>query len=201
MNRDPSPLGPRWGLLLLAVVACAQVGAGAPAPKPPRADLPYLKQVRARLDVARARAPLSRALPSTAPRSAGPDTRLLSLTTGDGAIGDRFGSSLAREGDVLLAGAPFDVVVRAGVRGGVAGGTVRAYYRHSQSNDLLARPGEQDLTCHVCWDWLASALRRHGFAEPALDFQETFFVRHAGDLIASASAEDAARFSPRKRSP
>ena len=130
MNRDPSPRGPRWGLLLLAVVACAQVGAGAPAPKPPRADLPYLKQVRARLDVARARAPLSRALPSTAPRSAGPDTRLLSLTTGDGAIGDRFGSSLAREGDALLVGAPFDVVVRAGVRGGVAGGTVRAFRRN-----------------------------------------------------------------------
>jgi len=21
-------------------------------------------------------------------------------------------------------------------------------------NDLLARPGKQDLTCHICWDWL-----------------------------------------------
>ncbi|MFI5358053.1 MAG: SAM-dependent methyltransferase, partial [Opitutales bacterium] len=42
-------------------------------------------------------------------------------------------------------------------------GTARAYFRHTQSNDLLARPGEQDLTCHVCWDWLAEALRRQGF--------------------------------------
>ena len=40
----------------------------------------------------------------------------------------------------------------------VPGGTARAYHRHTQSNDLLARPGEQDLTAHVCWDWLVGAL-------------------------------------------
>mgnify|MGYP003347625901 CR=1 FL=1 len=32
-------------------------------------------------------------------------------------------------------------------------GTARAYHRHRQSNDLLAQPGEQDLTRHLCWDW------------------------------------------------
>jgi SAM-dependent MidA family methyltransferase len=78
------------------------------------------------------------------------------------------------------------------------GGTARAYFQHTQSNDLLARPGEQDLTCHVCWDWLADALRAHGFAEPALEFQEAFFIRHAGELIARTSAAEAARFSQRK---
>ena len=77
-------------------------------------------------------------------------------------------------------------------------GTARAYRRHVQSNDLLAHPGEQDLTCHVCWDWIADALARHGFTAPALEFQETFFVRHAEAFIASTSAADAARFSPRK---
>jgi SAM-dependent MidA family methyltransferase len=77
-------------------------------------------------------------------------------------------------------------------------GTARAYYRHAQSNDLLARPGEQDLTCHVCWDWLIAALRQHGFAEPRLESQETFLVRHAGDYIATASAADARHFAPRK---
>jgi SAM-dependent MidA family methyltransferase len=77
-------------------------------------------------------------------------------------------------------------------------GTARAYRRHVQSNDLLAQPGEQDLTCHVCWDWIADALTRHGFAAPALEFQETFFVRHAEAFIASTSAADAAGFSPRK---
>jgi SAM-dependent MidA family methyltransferase len=77
-------------------------------------------------------------------------------------------------------------------------GTVRAYFRHTQSNDLLARPGEQDLTCHVCWDWLEEALRRHGFNGPTVDWQETFFVRQAGEFIAATSAAEAARFSPRK---
>lgn len=79
------------------------------------------------------------------------------------------------------------------------GGTARAYYRHTQTNDLLARPGEQDLTCHVCWDWIADALTRHGFAPPELDFQESFFIHQAGELIASISAAEATRSSPRKR--
>ena len=46
-------------------------------------------------------------------------------------------------------------------------GTARAYRGMSQRNDLLDRPGEQDLTCHVCWDWLEEALRGLGFGEPA----------------------------------
>jgi len=33
-------------------------------------------------------------------------------------------------------------------------GTARAYTHHRQTNDLLAQPGQQDLTCHICWDWL-----------------------------------------------
>jgi SAM-dependent MidA family methyltransferase len=78
-------------------------------------------------------------------------------------------------------------------------GTARAYFRHTQSNNLLARPGEQDLTCHVCWDWLAGALAQHGFQAPAVESQEAFFVRHAGEFIAQALAAEAARLSPRKR--
>lgn len=77
-------------------------------------------------------------------------------------------------------------------------GTARAYHRHTQSNDLLARPGEQDLTCHVCWDWLADALGRHRFASPRVESQEAFFIHHAAELIAATSAAEAARFSPKK---
>jgi SAM-dependent MidA family methyltransferase len=62
-------------------------------------------------------------------------------------------------------------------------GTARAYHRHRQSNDLLARPGEQDLTCHICWDWLSAALGQAGFHDPLLESQEAFFVRHAGKLL------------------
>lgn len=62
-------------------------------------------------------------------------------------------------------------------------GTARAYRRHRQHNTLLACPGGQDLTCHVCWDWLTRALTRHGFASVRLDSQEAFLVRHAGSRI------------------
>ena len=79
-------------------------------------------------------------------------------------------------------------------------GTARAYHRHTQSNDLLARPGEQDLTCHVCWDWLAGALSSHGFASPTVESQEAFFIHHAADYIAATTAAEAARFSQKKLS-
>lgn len=78
-------------------------------------------------------------------------------------------------------------------------GTLRAYFRHSQSNDLLARPGEQDLTCHICWDWIEASLRQRGFSNLILEFQEAFFIRHAGDFLATVSARDASQFSPRKQ--
>jgi len=79
-------------------------------------------------------------------------------------------------------------------------GTARAYRRHVQSNDLLAHPGDQDLTCHVCWDWIADALREHGFQEPVLESQERFFTRHAGDFISATIAAQGARFSRDKLS-
>jgi len=77
-------------------------------------------------------------------------------------------------------------------------GTARAYHRHTQSNDLLARPGEQDLTCHVCWDWLVNTLHRNRFAEPKVESQEAFLIRHAGEFMAATTAAEAARFSQRK---
>ena len=79
-------------------------------------------------------------------------------------------------------------------------GTVRAYHRHAQSNDLFAQPGEQDLTCHVCWDWLRDALTQGGFAAPQLESQEAFFVRHAAEYLAATTAAEGARFSPKKLS-
>jgi SAM-dependent MidA family methyltransferase len=78
------------------------------------------------------------------------------------------------------------------------GGTTRAYYRHTQSNDLLARPGEQDLTCHVCWDWLSATLEHGGFNSAVVESQEAFFIHHAGSAVAEISAQEATRTSPRK---
>lgn len=79
-------------------------------------------------------------------------------------------------------------------------GTARAYHRHQQSNDLLAQPSEQDLTCHVCWDWLSDTLTASGFRSPVVESQEAFLVHHAGDFIARATTADAATFSRRKMS-
>jgi SAM-dependent MidA family methyltransferase len=79
-------------------------------------------------------------------------------------------------------------------------GTARAYFRHEQSNDLLTHPGEQDLTCHVCWDWLVDALARRGFTAPQVESQESFFVHHAADFLAKATAAEAGRFSEKKLS-
>ncbi|HVU34763.1 MAG TPA: SAM-dependent methyltransferase [Opitutaceae bacterium] len=79
-------------------------------------------------------------------------------------------------------------------------GTARAYFRHSQGNDLLTRPGQQDLTCHVCWDWLADALTRHGFEAPQIERQESFFIHHAEAYLSGAIAADAAQFTRRKQS-
>lgn len=80
------------------------------------------------------------------------------------------------------------------------GGTARAYRRHVQGNELLARPGGQDLTCHVCWDWLEAALQGCGFNETFVESQEAFFTRHAGGLIAEIAVSEAARMSRDKLS-
>lgn len=81
---------------------------------------------------------------------------------------------------------------------GTPAGTARAYHAHTQGNDLLARPGEQDLTCHVCWDWLVEGLAAAGFRKPAVASHESFFIRQAGAYIGAAIAAEAGNFSPRK---
>ncbi len=78
-------------------------------------------------------------------------------------------------------------------------GTLRAYHQHTQHNDLLARPGEQDLTAHVCWDWLATALAAEACAAPQVVSQESFFVHHAGEHIAARLAAASTATDPAKR--
>jgi SAM-dependent MidA family methyltransferase len=79
-------------------------------------------------------------------------------------------------------------------------GTGRAYRRHAQGNDLLSHPGNQDLTCHVCWDWIRDALGNAGFKEPKLESQEAFFVRHASACVEAIAAAGAGRVSREKLS-
>jgi len=61
--------------------------------------------------------------------------------------------------------------------------TARAYYRHKMNNDLLARPCEQDLTCHLCWDDLQECMKTNSFFDIGLKTQEGFFLSHATKRI------------------
>jgi SAM-dependent MidA family methyltransferase len=79
-------------------------------------------------------------------------------------------------------------------------GTARSYRHHVQSNDLLAHAGDQDLTCHVCWDWLSDALARKGFTDPRVESQEAFFAHHCSPLLEGLSRDDAGRLSRDKLS-
>jgi SAM-dependent MidA family methyltransferase len=79
-------------------------------------------------------------------------------------------------------------------------GTARAFRNHAQGNDLLAYPGDQDLTCHVCWDWIGGALASAGFSEWCVESQEAFFVRHAAAFMETVTASEAGRLSRDKLS-
>lgn len=83
--------------------------------------------------------------------------------------------------------------------GNIPAGTGRTYYRQKMGGELLTRPGKQDLTCHICWDWLEDGLARAGFGEARVDSQESFFMHHAGETLAAITAAEAGSFSPRKR--
>lgn len=78
-------------------------------------------------------------------------------------------------------------------------GTARTYWKHQQSNELLSRPGEQDLTVHVCWDWLVECLQQHGCQAVSVTSQEAFFMRHAASYLESSLAAEGGLRSPRKQ--
>ncbi len=78
-------------------------------------------------------------------------------------------------------------------------GTGRTYSHQKMGDDLLAKPGEQDLTCHICWDWLEDVLQRQGFGEAVVESQEAFFTRRAAPALATLMTAEAGRFSRRKQ--
>jgi SAM-dependent MidA family methyltransferase len=83
---------------------------------------------------------------------------------------------------------------------GTPAGTARAYRLHVQNNDLLADAGDQDLTCHVCWDWIGEKLEARGFGKARVESQEAFFVKHAGAFIEALAAAGAGLVSREKQS-
>jgi len=62
-------------------------------------------------------------------------------------------------------------------------GTARSYHRHKTGSDLLSKVGEQDITCHLCWDELVGVLENSEFNRPQLVTQESFLMNHASGKI------------------
>jgi len=69
-------------------------------------------------------------------------------------------------------------------------GTLRAFHRHRVLAGLLARPGRQDLTADVNFDFLADQARENGFETISLETQGQFLARH-GFLEEFQAAGDA----------
>ena len=71
-------------------------------------------------------------------------------------------------------------------------GTARSYFRHEMGTDLLSNLGEQDITCHLCWDELIGILEKTQFNPSALVSQESFFMHHASRKIQEILSQSSA---------
>lgn len=79
-------------------------------------------------------------------------------------------------------------------------GTGRTYSNHNLGSDLLERPGEVDITCHVIWDIMENILRSHHFTHISLLRQEAFFMQFAQSGIEQILLSAPAGFSHEKQS-
>ncbi|MCC5835952.1 MAG: SAM-dependent methyltransferase [Opitutales bacterium] len=79
-------------------------------------------------------------------------------------------------------------------------GTARSYSRHRQSNALLERPGECDLTCHICWNSLEDQLVKNSFSQLQRQTQEAFFMHHSTALIQQILTDAPGQFSQDRQS-
>ena len=67
-------------------------------------------------------------------------------------------------------------------------GTLRAYSRHRQGADVLARPGAQDLTAHVNFSALRAAGEAAGLETETFTTQEEFLTRIAAQVWEGGAA-------------
>ena len=66
-------------------------------------------------------------------------------------------------------------------------GTLRAYFKHQVSNDLLARPGEQDLTAHVNFSAIQKAGEVAGLQTETFSTQPQLLTRVLQKAVAEKS--------------
>jgi SAM-dependent MidA family methyltransferase len=69
-------------------------------------------------------------------------------------------------------------------------GTLRAYFRHHVSGDLLANPGEQDLTAHVNFSAIQKAGEEAGLKTESVCTQPQFLTRILETAINDKSFAD-----------
>jgi SAM-dependent MidA family methyltransferase len=69
-------------------------------------------------------------------------------------------------------------------------GTLRAYHRHQVSNDLLANPGEQDLTAHVNFSVLQAAGESAGLTTEGYLTQPQFLTGILAEAVNTAAFRD-----------
>jgi SAM-dependent MidA family methyltransferase len=58
-------------------------------------------------------------------------------------------------------------------------GTLRGYFRHHVTSDLLANPGEQDLTAHIDFSALIAIGEANGLITERFETQEQFLTKIA----------------------
>jgi len=78
-------------------------------------------------------------------------------------------------------------------------GTARAYKNHHQSNDLFAAPGEQDITCHIGWDWIEAKLQILGLSNIRVESQEACLIKHAPQTIGDIISDRPGELTPERR--
>lgn len=78
-------------------------------------------------------------------------------------------------------------------------GTARGYRAHQLIPDFLESPGQQDITHHICWDHLESALATAGFTSLSLQSQESFIVHRAPQTLQQIFDPTRSAFDPIRR--
>ena len=66
-------------------------------------------------------------------------------------------------------------------------GTLRAYFRHHVTDDLLANPGEQDLTAHVNFSAIQKAGEAAGLTTESFSTQPQFLTQILEKAVADKS--------------
>jgi len=69
-------------------------------------------------------------------------------------------------------------------------GTLRSYYRHQLVSDLLARPGEQDITAQVNFSAICRTGEKAGLKTEMLTTQEQFLMRIVAPALSGGSSAE-----------